>query len=377
MNRFHNLSPALLTVIAFLFCSAAVFGLTSIMAGDMEITSRLMTFENNIYVAKGGIKATRADSTLTADRGIYDRTLELVKAIDNVVVTQPGSTLTSDYLEAYVKEDRMLAKGTPKLERIVERESRDEAGVLTKKKSRVILTCNEVEAFNKENRFLAKGNVHVIEIPYREGETPEEAKENEKDPTSDLVCDTLELFSAEDKAIARTDVVIKTKTLKATGDKAIYLDRENRMIIVGHAHAWQTAKESPGAEEQVSELYASKIIYYPNEDRTIAVGEVHATVYPKGQRGPDDEKGKRKERKKKKKADGEAGTASGTAETAEEPTAQGAAGEEAAVVEAGSDSGEEPAESAGETATQLSPPADLPPGDYTPVGGDTDGESPE
>lgn len=375
MNRSRIRHPLFLALIAVAACAAVASALTSIMAGDMEITSRLMTFENNIYVAKGGIKATRADSTLTADRGIYDRTLELVKAIDNVVVTQPGSTLTSDYLEAYVKEDRMLAKGNPKLERIVERESRDETGVLTKKKSRVILTCNEVEAFNKENRFLAKGNVHVIEIPYREGETPEEAKENEKDPTSDLVCDTLELFSSEDKAIARTDVVIKTKTLKATGDKAIYLDRENRMIIVGHAHAWQTSKESAGAEEQVSELYASKIIYYPNEDRTIAVGEVHATVYPKGQRGPDDEKDKRKGRKKKKKAGDEAGTASGTAEPAEEPGAGEEAGEEAAVVEAAEE--EEPSESGGEDATQLSPPADLPPGNYTPVGGDAGDESPE
>lgn len=343
------------SILFFLILPVAATALTSITAGDMQITSRLMTFENNIYVAKGGMKATQKDSTLTADRGIYDRTLELVKAIDNVVVTQPGSTLTSDYLEAYVKEDRMLAKGNPRMVRIVERESRDESGVLTKKKSRVILTCNEVEAFNKENRFLAKGNVHVVEVPYREGETPEEAKENEKEPTSDLVCDTLELFSSEDKAIARTDVVIKTKTLKATGDKAIYLDRENRMIIVGHAHAWQTSKEAPGAEEQVSELYASKIIYYPNEDRTIAVGEVHATVYPKGQRGPGDEKGEGKSRKKKKKQASEAETASATAKP-------GAGDETAAVVDT------EPAAGEGGEAVQLSPPAGLPPGDYTPIG---------
>lgn len=372
MKRFRPPASALLVVTAVLICSAAAFALTSIMAGDMEITSRLMTFENNIYVAKGGIKATKTDSTLVADRGIYDRTLELVKAIDNVVVTQPGSTLTSDYLEAYIKEDRMLAKGSPKLVRIVERESRDETGVMSKKKSRVVLTCNEVEAFNKENRFLAKGNVHVVEVPYREGETPEEAKENEKEPTSDLLCDTLELFSSEDKAIARTDVVIKTKTLKATGDKAIYLDRENRMIIVGHAHAWQTTKESPGADEQVSELYASKIIYYPNEDRTIAVGEVHATVYPKGQKGPDDDKIGRKDRKKKQKKSGDSETASGTTEAPEESTE-----ETAAVLEPDEGSGASSDELTGDSATQLSPPENLPPGDYTPIGDDSDKESSE
>jgi len=360
MNFLRRTLPALVLFLAA--STATVFALTSIMAGNMEITSRLMTFENNIYVAKGGIKATQKDSTLTADRGIYDRTLDLVKAIDNVVVTQPGSTLTSDYLEAYVKEDRMLAKGNPKLVRIVERESRDESGSMSKKKSRVILTCNEVEAFNKENRFLAKGNVHLVEVPYREGETEGEAKENEKDPTSDLVCDSLELFSAEDKAIARTDVVIKTKTLKATGDKAIYLDRENRMIIVGHAHAWQSAKESPGAQEQVSELYASKIIYYPNEDRTIAVGEVHATVYPKGQL-PGEDKGNRKERKKKKAKEGK--TASDTADASTEETA--------AVVESDIGADEEASAQPDDSAQQLTPPADLPPGDYTPIGdGSTD-----
>jgi lipopolysaccharide export system protein LptA len=90
-----------------------LFALTSIQAGDMEITSRLMTFEKNVYVARGGLKATQKDSVLTADRGIYDRSLEIVKAIDNFTVTQPGSVLTSDYLEAFVKEDRIVAKAIP------------------------------------------------------------------------------------------------------------------------------------------------------------------------------------------------------------------------------------------------------------------------
>jgi lipopolysaccharide export system protein LptA len=326
--------------------ASTLYALTTIRAGDMEITSRLMTFENNIYVARGGIKAIQKNSELTADRGIYDRGLEIVKAIDNVVVNQPGATLTSDYLEAYVKEDRILAKGNPKLVRIVERESRDEDGTMTKRKTRVILTCNEVEGFNKENRYVSKGDVHVIEVPYREGETDEEAKENEKSPVSDLKCETLELFSAEDKAIARNNVVIVTKTLRATGDKAIYLDKENRLIIVGHAHAYQTSKEAPTAEEQVSELYANKIIYYPNEDRTIAVGDVRATVYPKGSSGKKDDKEKDK-KKKKKKGEG-AGVTTGD-NPASPPSGD--------VSQSGADS-----------APSDTLPDTLPTGDYTPIG---------
>ncbi|MBI3038750.1 hypothetical protein HYY75_06850, partial [bacterium] len=130
--------------IFFVFFSQIACALTSIQAGDMEITSKLMTFQNNIYVAKGGLKATQKDSVLTADHGVYDRNLELVKAVDDVSVVQPGSILTSDYLEAYVKEDRILAKGNPKLVRISERQGRDENGEVTSKKTRVILTCNEV-----------------------------------------------------------------------------------------------------------------------------------------------------------------------------------------------------------------------------------------
>jgi lipopolysaccharide export system protein LptA len=278
---------------------------TTISAGDMEITSRLMTFHKNIYVARGGLKAVQKDSVLTADRGIYDRDLEIVKAIDNVEVIQPGSVLTSDYLEAYVEEDRILARGNPKLVRIVERESKDEFGEVKIKKTKVILTCNEVEGFNRENRFLAKGNVHVIEVPYREGETEEEAEENKNSPISDIKCETLELFSEEDKAIGRTDVEIVTETLRATGDKVIYLNKENRMIIVGHAHAFQTSTDKAANAEQVSELYANKIIYYPEEDRTIAVGDVHATVYPASGSDPrkkDKDKDKKKEKRKKKKA---------------------------------------------------------------------------
>ncbi|HNV69568.1 MAG TPA: LptA/OstA family protein [Candidatus Ozemobacteraceae bacterium] len=329
---------------------AALFAMSSITAGDMVITSRLMTMQGNVYVVRGGMKAEQKDSVLEADRGIYDRTIEVVKAFDNVRITQPGSVLTADYLEAFVKEDRIVAQGNPKLVRIVERESKGEDGSVSKRKSRVILTCREVEGFNKENRFLAKGDVHVVEVAYREGETPQEAAENEKSPVSDLKCDSLEMFSREDKAIARDNVLIVTKTLRATGDKAIYLDRENRLIIVGHAHGYQTGREAPGAQEQVSEIYANKIIYYPNEDRTIAVGDVHATVYPKGQQSPFDDDAKKK--KKKKKSEGET-TATGTAST-------DSAGEDAE----GGDDDRRALEDAASRAGMPTPG----PGDLTPVG---------
>ncbi len=295
-------------ILILIFMSATVaFAQTSITAGDMVISSKLMTFFKNVYVARGGLTAEQKDSVLTADRGIYDRDLEIVKAIDNVKVTQPGSVLTSDYLEAYVKEDRILARGNPKLVRIVERANQGggEEGSTKVRKTRVILTCNEVEGFNKESRFLAKGNVRVIEVPYRDGETEEEAAENEKSPVSDIVCETLELFSKEDKAIARNDVEIITETLRATGDKAIYLNRENRMIIVGRAHAFQTSKDAGTNSEQVSELYANKIIYYPDEDRTIAVGNVQATVYPSSGGGLRDRDKDKKKKKREKKKTGE------------------------------------------------------------------------
>lgn len=332
-NRFKKLATGLF----FCLLATTASAITTVTAGDMVITSKLMTFHNNIYVARGGLKAEQKDSTLTADRGIYDRDLEIVKAIDNVKVEQPGSVLSSDYLEAYVKEDRILARGNPKLVRIVERASQDPDSEQKTKKTRVILTCNEVEAFQKEKRFIAKGNVRVIEVAYRDGETEEEAAENEKEPVSDLICETLELFSDEDKAIARNNVEIITETLRATGDKAIYLNKENRMIIVGHAHAFQTSKEAGSNAEQVSELYANKIIYYPNEERTIAVGNVHATVFPGsgGMKSKDKDKDKDKKKKKKKKS-------GDSADDAGEVAADNKPDEDAAVV-----------------------PPGMPPGDYT------------
>ena len=270
---------------------------TTVTTGDMVITSKLMTFHNGIYVARGGIKAESESNTMTADRGIYDQSLEIVKAIDNVRVEQPGTVLTSDYLEVYPKEDRLVARGNPKVVRIIEREKNGSEGKTTSK-TRLILTCNEVEAFNKEDRFLAKGNVRVIEVEYRESETEEEAEENEKSPLSEITCEYIEMFSKEEKAICRNNVEIKTDTLTATGDKAIYLNQSNQMTIVGHAHAVQVGKEKGSNKEQTSELYANKILYFPDEERTIAVGNVHATVYP----GSDsDKKDKKKDKDKKKK----------------------------------------------------------------------------
>ncbi len=275
---------------------------TTISTGDMVITSKLMTFHNGIYVARGGIKAEQKDSTMTADRGIYDQELEVVKAIDNVKVTQPDTVLTADYLEAYPKEDRLLARGNPKVTRIIERNKNnsDEKG----SKTRIILTCNEVASFNKEDRFLAKGNVKVIEVEYRESETEEEAAENEKKPITQITCEYMEMFSKEEKAICRNDVEIITDTLTATGDKAIYLNISSQVTIVGHAHAQQVSKEKGTNKNQTSELFANKILYYPDEERTIAVGNVHATVYPgsdSGKKDKDKDKDKKKDKKKKKK----------------------------------------------------------------------------
>lgn len=272
---------------------------TQITAGDMVITSKIMTFHDGVYVARGGIKAEQRDSIMTADRGIYDQSIEVVKAIDNVKVVQPGSVLTSDYLEAYPKEDRLVARGNPRVVRIIEREKNSSEGKIINK-TRVILTCNEVEAFNKEDRFLAKGEVKVIEVEYRESETEEEALENEKSPITQITCEFLEMFSKEEKAICRNSVEIVTETLTAKGDKAIYLNLSNQMTIVGHAHARQVSKEKGSSKEQTSELFANKILYYPDEERTIAVGNVRATVYPGSDSGK--KKDRDKEKKKKKKA---------------------------------------------------------------------------
>jgi lipopolysaccharide export system protein LptA len=302
MNNLTLKTNLLLALFLFMASVTPLMAETSVSAGDMVITSKLMTFFKNIYVARGGVKAENKESVMTADRGIYDRDLEIVKAIDNVRVVQTDSVLTSDYLEAYIKEDRILARGNPKLVRIMERVTTDsETGDSSNKKSRIILTCNEVEAFQKENRFLAKGDVKLIEVAYRLGETEEEAKENEKKPISDLRCEILEMFSEENKAIARNNVVIYTETLRATGDKAIYLNNEDMMIIVGHAHAYQTSDDA-GGNKQVSELFANKIIYYPSDERSIAVGDVKATVYP-GSDSSKKSKDSKDKKKKKKKSD--------------------------------------------------------------------------
>ena len=276
---------------------------TTITAGDMVITSKLITFHNGIFVARGGVEVVQKDSKMTADRGIYDQELDVVKAIENVVVTQPDTTLTSDYIEAYPKEDRLVARGNPKVIRIVEREKNSSDGITTSK-TRIILTCNEVESFNKEDRFLAKGDVRVIEVEYREGETEEEAANNEKKPITEITCEYLEMFSKEEKAICRNNVVIITETLTATGDKAIYLNLSNQVTVVGHAHAQQVSQEKGSNKKQTSELYANKILYFPDEERTIAVGNVHATVYPgsdSGKKKNKDKDKKKKDKKKKKK----------------------------------------------------------------------------
>ncbi|NLM18127.1 MAG: hypothetical protein GX221_10460 [Candidatus Riflebacteria bacterium] len=271
--------PRILLVFFLTFITASLFAQTTVRSGDMVITGRLMTFYKGIYVARGGVEAVQQDRKMTADKGIYDQNLEIIKAMDNVKVEMPDTSMTADYMEVYVKEERVSARGNPRVIKIMERGSTSTEDAQQSKKTRVILTCDEIEGFNREDRFLAKGRVKVVEVNYREGETPEEALENEKKPLTLITSEIMEAYAEENKMVAKNNVEIITETLKATGDRAVYLNDENRIIITGHAHAIQATKEQ-GKTSQTSEVFANKIIYYIDSDRTIAVGNVKATVYP-------------------------------------------------------------------------------------------------
>lgn len=149
---------------------------------------------------------------LTAERGIYDRTEEIIYVEGNVVVTNSeGSKLLSEELIWFSAEEKITATGN----------------VSVTKEDGSELLSDELTWLVKEEILGATGNVRVT------------ANDGGK-----LLSDKLEWFTAEEKVIATGNVKISKDDMRGFGDLAYSKNNFKNFGLLGHARILKGVKDN-------------------------------------------------------------------------------------------------------------------------------------
>ena len=117
-----------------------------------------------------------------------------------------------------------------------------------------------------------------------------------------ITSDILEIYNTEDKKeteeiIAIGNVFITRGLKRGKGDKAIYIDKLQKIILTGtpKAIAWQESNMIEGRE----------LIFLLEKDRFFANKRVRMKIFPKDKEDKEDKKGKKDKKDKKGKKDKE------------------------------------------------------------------------
>ncbi len=76
------------------------------------------------------------------------------------------------------------------------------------------------------------------------------------------------------KIVAQGNVKIKEGERLASGDRAVYIEKEEKIVLTGNPHAW----------EKNNEIVATEMIFLVNEDKFVVKGskekKIKLTLYP-------------------------------------------------------------------------------------------------
>lgn len=126
------------------------------------------------------------------------------------------------------------------------------------------ITSNKLIACSSKGKYIFTGNVTGIR-----GEVT-------------INADKMDVYKSKktediEKIVCMGNVVVKRPNEVAKGDKATYIDSEEKIILEGNASAKRTGDE-------LRELYGEKITIFLNKDYAVAEGgkeKVEVIIYPK------------------------------------------------------------------------------------------------
>jgi lipopolysaccharide export system protein LptA len=253
--------------------------------GSMVIRSEIMDVFNTgspgeaesitKIVARGNVIFEHGARKASGDTATYFASDRKVVLIGNARAWEGEDVVKGHKMTMYLNEDRSVVEGGPNQRVEVTIHSRSnnpllplpgesETGELGQTETSPIhVVADRMEVDHKQNVVLFEGKVVTTGRDFR------------------MDSDVLEVFNAQktdgrvSKIVSRGHVRIVQESKVATGDKAVYYEKERKFVLTGNAKAW----------DQRNVVAGSRMEIFLDEDKSIVLGDekqrVKVTLYPK------------------------------------------------------------------------------------------------
>ena len=180
---------------------------------------------------------------ISADNVIYDKSTDKMVFKGNVIITQEDITLTAQEADFDVDKKIGQIKGDIKLVQ-----------------SDITITGETLEAFLNDKRYIFQEKVILVQ---------ERKDKEEKEDNITWNCNKLEIFTDTQDLTATGEVKILKKDYTITAEKAIYNDKEQKIILTGKVRI---------EEEGGRWITGDKAVFYIDSERLEVEGNVRSGI---------------------------------------------------------------------------------------------------
>lgn len=286
-------------------------------AGDVAVVQRATALRadevryeirSKVAYASGGVVLVQEESTVRAERMTlkHDGRTQDVFAEGKVTLEQPGTVLTADFLSANLITKRAEAKGAVRLVRAPQNASSQDRLAAALGQEPTEITAPKMILRWDVNKVLAEGGVVITQpgktarahrmiysemkgrieldgsvvVEQSSGqwlvkggvlEAPADEQTRKALETSTVLrCDRLVILLKERDMQATGHVVVEQRGRSATGERALYTDKDRRIVVTGNVHM---------RDEDGSQLRAEKVVISLVDETFEAMGNVE-TEFP-------------------------------------------------------------------------------------------------
>jgi lipopolysaccharide export system protein LptA len=271
---------------------------------EVDHATNLIRFSGNVVSVRGAmvIRSDVLDVFNTGNEGDEDQ-IEKIVAQGNVQFENETKRATGDKAVYLAKNRTVVLQGNPKAwdgenevsgSRITMYLDEDKSVVEGDAGRRVEVSIDSKKGQESDFPSLGKGNAkegaeeaspilvtadrmesdHQQKVVFFEGKVKTKRADFGMDSDELEVFDSGQQNSRVSKIIARGNVRIDRAGKVATGDKAIYYEKDRKFLLTGHAKAWEDQNVVTGSRMEI----------YIDEDKSVVLGDakeqVEVTIYP-------------------------------------------------------------------------------------------------
>lgn len=230
-------------------------------------------------LARGNVRFEHEAKRATGDKAVYLAQEGKVVLTGNTRAWDGENEVTGHQMTLYIDEDKSVVIGGEDRRVEVTLKPRDVEGrrfpspaarngnASRELDSPIYVTADRMEADHKQKTVFFEGKVIAKQADFR------------------MDSDELEVFdsgrgeSQLSKLVARGNVRLDRGGKIATGDKAIYYERERKFLLTGHARAQEKGNIVTGTRMEI----------YIDQDKSVVLGDgkeqVEVTIYPQEGKG--------------------------------------------------------------------------------------------